>query len=249
MVELKFYHKKTKAVRGDNMVVFVLLCTIFMLIVCIYLYQENQKLKEQVSNFESKIIDIFEKNITITPDEENIVSIKNISQNIPPKKENPQNISSNPIHKAQEEISTLTNQANMTPNKYVAKQKYEDIYELNLRNTVPNPQNQPTSPTTEEINQDTNFEPLDFISRKEIANIKETTSNKEYLKEVSNSLNNSLNASIIELTDYEKDEEDQAVISYQELLNLKENKNNSRVEDTNFLNDLKEFRNIIDKNT
>lgn len=245
-----FYHKKTKKqLGGINMVVFILLCTIFMLIVCIYQYLENQKLKEQVSNFETKIIDIFEKNITIAPDKENVVSIKNISQNTPPQKEKPQDITSRPIHKEQEEISTLNNKENINPNKYIAKKEYEDIYELNLRNTPPQHKSQSADETIDEINKDTNFEPLDFISKKEIANLKETNSNKEYLKEVSNNLNNSINASIIELTDYEKEEEDQAVISYQELLNLKENKNNTKVEDTKFLNDLKEFRNLIDKNT
>lgn len=236
------------------MVVFILLCTIFMLIVCIYLYQENQKLKEQVTNFENKIIDLFEKNITIAPDKENIVPIKNISQNTidatPKNQINREDFN----QKEQVNISTLANKENITSQKYTAKKTYEDIYELNIRNN-PSTSQTPISRNyqTEEINKDNNFEPLDFISRKDIDNLKKATSsqatNREYLKEVSNSLNNSVNPSIIELTDREKEEEDQAVISYQELLNLKENKNNNRVEDTNFLNDLKEFRNLIDKNT
>lgn len=64
------------------------------------------------------------------------------------------------------------------------------------------------------------FNPNDFIKNTS----KESTNNKEgdYLDLISKEINKELTSKTIELTDYEQEQEDKAVISYQELLSLKE---------------------------
>lgn len=67
-----------------------------------------------------------------------------------------------------------------------------------------------------------------------------------YLEEISNRLNEELKPQTIELTDYEKRQEEQAVISYKELLKYKDNNRYDEKQETiNFIEELKNLRNSL----
>ena len=93
----------------------------------------------------------------------------------------------------------------------------------------------------------TSFEPLDFIKREKltITDIKKKN-NTSYLNEISKQLDSIASPQTINLTDYEKEQEEHAIISYQELLSLKEKSNNDKKEDEYFVEDLKKFYSLLD---
>lgn len=68
------------------------------------------------------------------------------------------------------------------------------------------------------------------------------SSSIDYLKEVSNKLINELKEKNIELTDFEKKEEENAIISYKQLLN---NNKLSKEETKEFIDNLKKLRNSL----
>ena len=95
------------------------------------------------------------------------------------------------------------------------------------------------------ITKDDNFNTKNYYQDK---NNKEYKGN--YLQELSKELNNKLEKEPIKLTAYEQREEDNAIISYQEL--KKQNKEKliylNEADDVNiFIENLKEFRNNLDK--
>ena len=71
--------------------------------------------------------------------------------------------------------------------------------------------------------------------------------NKDYLLNVSKELESSMEPQTIQLTAYEQEQEDNAIISYKELLNV--NKNEKIVNDgtVEFIEELKKFRNNLGK--
>ena len=93
------------------------------------------------------------------------------------------------------------------------------------------------------------FNVNEFVKKNEkiVPKIKENNNNNDYLKEISNQISNELKPQTIELTDYEKDQEEHAVISYKELLALKEriDVQDNETENINFIDDLKQFRSTL----
>ena len=69
--------------------------------------------------------------------------------------------------------------------------------------------------------------------------------NGDYLEDLSCRLAQEIQPQTIELTDYEKEQEDHAIISYQELLSTKQEILNEREEEKEFLENLKKFRNHL----
>lgn len=73
-----------------------------------------------------------------------------------------------------------------------------------------------------------------------------TQNNKDYLQEISEKIASELTPHTIELTDYEKQQEEEAIISYQELLKTKDNNEdnceNDDEEIDSFIDELKKFR-------
>lgn len=90
------------------------------------------------------------------------------------------------------------------------------------------------------------FDLNDFVQRKEkvVPNIQENKKRIDYLKDVSYQMAKELQPQTIELTDYEKDQEEHAVISYQELLALKDGiqVQNDEEDTIRFIDDLKKFK-------
>ncbi len=73
-----------------------------------------------------------------------------------------------------------------------------------------------------------------------------TQNNKDYLQEISEKIASELTPHTIELTDYEKQQEEEAIISYQELLKAKDNNEDNYENDDeeidSFIDELKKFR-------
>ena len=94
------------------------------------------------------------------------------------------------------------------------------------------------------------FDPNEFIrkSRKMLPQISihSSSSSCSYLEEISKHLKKEIQPQTIGLTEYEKIQEEQAIISYQELLSLKENRNNQTKYTDNFIEELKDLRNLLD---
>ena len=75
--------------------------------------------------------------------------------------------------------------------------------------------------------------------------VKKEDKPKNFMEEVSEKLSRELKPQTIELTDYEQKQEDEAIISYQELLSTKQEILNEREEEKEFLENLKKFRNHL----
>ena len=73
--------------------------------------------------------------------------------------------------------------------------------------------------------------------------------NIDYLDEISKKIESEIKPQTVELTDYEKEQEENAIISYKELKNVNNSSNENVVSDDTevFLNSLKNFRNSLDK--
>lgn len=96
------------------------------------------------------------------------------------------------------------------------------------------------------------FDPTDFVKsainefEKEEKTSKPTTKTNDYLKELTGNLTEEIPPQTIELTGYEKEQEEQAIISYKELLSLKEKLKNQDKQDEQFIETLKEIRRLLD---
>lgn len=100
------------------------------------------------------------------------------------------------------------------------------------------------------------FNPDEFIPKEQkkvsnnISSTKKPMSNlansNKYLEEISKHIADELVPQTIDLTEYEKIQEEQAIISYQELLTLKEKNNIEEKDDENFVENLKEFYSLLD---
>lgn len=128
------------------------------------------------------------------------------------------------------------------------------VYQKNILQT----NNKVTSPVSIS-NQDTfnidklSFDLNEFIKKSEkvVPKIEEKKNQQhqpDYLKEISKQMEKSLEPDPIELTDYEKEQEEHAIISYQELLSVKNNIKyyDDEEETIDFIEELKNFRNTLD---
>ena len=88
----------------------------------------------------------------------------------------------------------------------------------------------------------------EFVRQSTNTKKKENRENREFLKDLSKRLEEEVKPQTIELTDYEKDQEEHAIISYQELLSSKDRVDLIEEEDNKrLLNDLKKFREYLGK--
>lgn len=166
----------------------------------------------------------------LAKEKSNISTIKGVNSDItPPTQIPPPKITSSP--KFKETPSKKAYQKNVLQNK----------------NTI-------TSPISIS-NEDTfnmnklSFDLNEFIKKSEkiVPKIKETAPKKDYLKELSDQMAKELQPQTIELTDYEKEQEEHAIISYQELLAVKDKLTmlDDETETVDFIEELKNFRNSL----
>lgn len=97
-----------------------------------------------------------------------------------------------------------------------------------------------TSPVALDVSVD------DFNVSEYVKNNKRENDNKDYLQAVKEALANESVPEPIVLTDYEKDQEENAIISCRELMNIgKKNNSNTPDETLEFIEELKNFRNNL----
>ena len=253
------------SIRETNNLFFIFL-TIILFIISIYLYLENKKLKEKITviEWENKII--LDKKV-INNENEDKIPIKNISSSshsktikketesqleyIPTmsKKENITNSTkstvSKSISKNNQAVATNTNKTNT-----VSKAYQKNVLKTQTKVTSPISISSTVSTSKEAFDMDKlSFDLNEFINRSEkvVPIIKENPQKKDYLTEISNKMANELKPQTIELTDYEKEQEEHAIISYQELLTVRDKIQIKDDEEgtVDFIEELKNFRNTL----
>lgn len=190
------------------MVLLFLLC-IIMFFFCLYFYNEQKKLKQRITELEIETKTILERKILASKNDVISIDKLSIEEKEQPKKETI-------IEQPKVQKENITN--SIKYEKYKAKPIHS--YEI--------PNNYKINDKIETNNISTSiFNPEDFISNRIYNNPTKINHNPstDYLKELSNKLNEEVTPKTIELTDYEKDQEEHAIISYQELLSLKNNIN------------------------
>ena len=149
-------------------------------------------------------------------------------------------------HPYQETIDKLIKQANSykeeIPNKETIHYNHQLEEKINSHRA--------SNPSTAESPKSSSFNLSELINtNNHTTNIinPEPVKEYDYLQEISNRLNEELKPQTIELTDYEKKQEEQAVISDQELLKFKSSNSITpeKQETINFIEELKSFRNSL----
>lgn len=194
----------------SNFILIFLLVTV-LIFFCLYLYNDNKKLKEQIEELRKENKSLLEKKI-LKQESVDSFAIKNISQ---------------------EKVNIDLNEK---LNIYIKPE------EENIKEEIKNTYSYYNTKETE----NKNFNINEFINKKEVSSRKEI-SNNDYLKELSNKLSEEIKPQTIELTDYEKKQEEQAVISYKELLKFKNSDEiiDDKQDTINFIEELKNLRNSL----
>lgn len=224
---------------------FFILLSIILFIFCLYFFYENKKLKQKIKELEQETKTILERKIF--NNKEDLISIENIS--IQPTKEE-KNIIPNNQTKEQPIIKEETSSLKIP--KYKARTTEEEVLipKIDIPTTITlEPKDLKEQKTNlQNISLSKEFNPIEFIKNtKEQSKNNEinNTSDEKYLENVFKQIEQELTPQTIDLTEYEKNQEEQAVISYQELLSLKEKKQNERIQNKTLLQDLKEFRKLL----
>ena len=103
-----------------------------------------------------------------------------------------------------------------------------------------------TSPISIKKNNDTVN--IETVSNDVVEEVKEEKKNLSFAEEISKRMEEELKPETIELTDYEKKQEEEAIISYQELLSASKDKLYNITDDeetVDFIKELKSFRSSL----
>lgn len=239
--------------------VILVLLVIFLFFFCLYLCKKNQDLSHKIKKLQLSI-DIEKK-------DRDVASVKFLSSNKVPIKEISKDIEDaiNESEKRKNEnVDNYEDRIDKILNVDISsKDPFRHAYEKNVLNTTPN-----TLSAVEICNADTLIEKNkkgvdvvmnetdskvnlnDFIRKgNQDAILSESVKgdNVSFVQEISKQLEQQLGPQTIELTDYEKEQEENAIISYKELLKVKEQlyEENEAKENEEFLNDLKALRNNL----
>ena len=253
----------------DNVAIFIVVVMFFF---CFCLFVKNRHLEDEIENlkFEDRVI--LKKNNYINNKNEDIVSMAEISRvdvdakivnkdveidfnnkndednkgSIDMKKRTVDNINKNRLKNIKlvnrnyndftKNTSNFKQSVDSNSNYSQDENKFNDIDKASVKL----PQNDNVF-DFEEFIPDGN---VDLENDKR--NATNTNSNIGYLNDVSQKLAKEITPSTIELTDYEQEQEDNAIISYKELLKAHEkNSDDMYDEDFDFIEELKEFRDSL----
>ena len=209
------------SINITNIILIILLIAVLILF-CLYLYVDNKKLKEQLEEIRKENKSLLEKKI------KNQVDVDSISiQKISTEKINPDNNEKIP--------PKVTNKEQIIDQKeFVYKEEKNNKYSYSNLN--------------DKITQST-FNLSELINKPDLTklNAEKNVQKYDYLEEIQSRMNEELKPQTIELTDYEKKQEEQAVISYKELLRFKENNQytDEKQETMKFIEELKNLRNSL----
>lgn len=209
------------SINITNIILIILLIAVLILF-CLYLYVDNKKLKEQLEEIRKENKSLLEKKI------KNQVDVDSISiQKISTEKINPDNNEKTP--------------PKVTNKEQIIDQK-ESVYKEEKNNKYS------YSNLNDKITQNT-FNLSELINKPDLTklNAEKNVQKYDYLEEIQSRMNEELKPQTIELTDYEKKQEEQAVISYKELLRFKENNQytDEKQETMKFIEELKNLRNSL----
>ena len=239
---------------------FFILFSIIMFFFCLYLYFNNKRLKQRISKLEIETKEILERKL-VKESPSDLVSIKTLSLKEESKEKKQKSTTNQPIKKSPKSNYTYKYNQSPTTNKTESIQTESRTITNRTPKSVSSPK--PSKPTPAKLaspvtstptpkpkiisNQDFNINEFIPQDEKVVSRPKTKKTTTDYLEEISAKIAGELNPQTIELTEYEKVQEEQAVISYQELLALKDKGELQAEEDENinFIEDLREFRNKL----
>lgn len=213
----------------------IILAFFFLIYIISLLYKENKKLQKIINKLEKEL----EKN-------------KSKEMTVKERKSVPSKIDNN----IKSETKTTNNfEKEIKIEKEYSSKPYQKNVLKNIKAPVSPISINKEGPTIKELKMNLN----DFIKkeRKNGNNVKILTSkdyenrssSNAYMEEVSKRLAEANDNSPIELTDYEKKQEREAIISYKELIKNKDKINIVDDEaDIEFINELKKFRDTLNRN-
>lgn len=249
----------------DNVAIFIVVVMFFF---CFCLFVKNRHLEDEIENlkFEDRVI--LKKNNYINNKNEDIVSMSEISRvdadakkveidvnnkndednkgSIDMKRKAVDNVNKNKLkniklvdrnyNNFKKNTSNFKQSVDSNSNYSQNENKFNDIDKVHAKL----PQN------------DNVFDFEEFIPDGNVGvendkgNVANTNSNIGYLSDVSQKLAKEMTPSTIELTEYEQEQEDNAIISYKELLRAHEKSSDDMYdEDFDFIEELKEFRDSL----
>ena len=252
--------------------IFFILIISILFFSCLFFLSIIKKLKDKITDLELENKNILERKVmkqnnvdlislqNISKEKENLKSEKSPSISSVNSTKSLENISkSMDVKKTKQEAEVSFNQNHFIKNNIVAEKntvRKESNFSMNKayqKNVLQN-KNRVISPVSISLEDsfDRNqfsFDLNEFVKKSEkvVPKIREQSSRKDYLKELSDQMANELKPQTIELTDYEKEQEEHAIISYQELLSVKDQLGiaDDEKETIDFLDDLKNLRNRL----
>ena len=207
--------------------IFLLFTTFLFFFFSTHLWKENKELKEKLIKNEKKTTENLKK-------EKDTYSIKKISnENIPPK-------STESLKKEFQDIQKVIEKSSIKENSsqkvYTIPKKESPAMNTLKKNNISNIEEEQL-----------NFS--DFIQNSKslpTENIKSNNQQMDYIKNLSQKLEQEIKPQTIELTDYEKKQEETAIISYKELLSSsKKQDKKEEYDEKELLEELKQFRNYL----
>lgn len=210
--------------------IFLLFTTFLFFFFSAHLWQENQELRKKLTKDETKVKEDFSK-------EKDVYSMKKISnENLPPKSKESLKKEFQDVQKV---IEKSTQKETIPQKIYTIPKKESPIQSNDMMN-----QDHKSLSDTEQLN----FS--DFIQQdknnKQQKNNQSNNQKIDYMKNLSQQLEQEIKPQTIELTDYEKKQEETAIISYKELLSSSKNQQkNEEYNEKELLEELKKFRNYL----
>ena len=251
------------SIWGETMIyVILVLSIIFLFFFCFYLCKKNKNLSHKVHELQATL--------ELERNRHDTASVKFLSSNKVPIQEISKEIEDaiNESEKRKSKIDSSEKKYGVDRIDEILKENTKDPfshpYEKNVLNTIPSTLSSVGICNNETLKRDNKKGEVvmneevskvnlnDFI-RRDRGYIDVTSSevsrdskkeNISFVEEISKKLEEQLGPQTIELTDYEKEQEENAIISYKELLKVKEQlyEINEAKENEEFLNDLKVFR-------
>ena len=216
--------------------IFLLFTTFLFFFFSAHLWQENQELKRKLTKDDSKEKDFSNEG-------NDVYDIEKISHLNPPTQ------SKEALKKDFQKVQKVMEKSHQLENGQKVETIPTKIYTI--------PQKEPTHQmNTVQAHANLNSEQLnfqDFIQEQEerkIVNTRIQNQPMDYLQNLSKKLEEEIKPQTIELTDYEKRQEENAIISYQELLSSHENqaqKEEKYDDEQKILEELKRFRDDLNK--
>lgn len=209
---------------SNNIAIFLILIMFFF---SLYLIVRVNELKREIDDLKFDDKFIFQKKAEVI--EEDIISISDISSEVldDDEKRLDKNVDDKVVA-----VLDMENVGSIRKKKNKQSDEFYDVKQEVKKKEVRKSEIEKTS-----------FRVDEFVKEKN--DFSNSVSGDDYLREVSKKMASELAPQTIELTDYEKDQEENAIISYQELLAVRESSSLDDGDDIDFIDELKKLRNSL----